>query len=288
MFNDWEEHGTVENGLMAIVDRSPGSVIGELVSYVISSNGKRVRPMILMLCAQAFGAGRDKTLNAALAVELVHAASLVHDDILDCGVERRGAPSAVEEFGLEAALLTGDYLISKSIDLISDYDGPVIKAFARACMDMAEGEMLDLTRISSADEYYECVARKTASLFSASARIGCMIAQAPQDQVNRYADYGQHLGVAYQIMDDVEEAMGVDQGKRSVKRSMTLPMIHDRMPPSGMLSICMQPISEHVKAAVDAIAGAKGDAASKGRLLLIIDQMNKNWEKKCVLPKSQC
>jgi octaprenyl-diphosphate synthase len=192
MFAGWEEYRLINEGLDKLADELPSSGFGEVIRHVLSSPGKRVRPLILVTSSQAFGGDPEEAMDAALAVELVHAASLVHDDILDCGVERRGEPSALERYGRDAALLCGDYLISRSIDLISGYRQPVIKAFSAACMKMSQGEMLDLSNLSSQEEYYRCISAKTASLFAASAKMGCLIACAGIDDVSKFEVYGQN------------------------------------------------------------------------------------------------
>ncbi|HPA98554.1 MAG TPA: polyprenyl synthetase family protein, partial [Methanothrix sp.] len=110
MFSGGDEYQIIDNQLAQMVIELPDSPLGEIIGYVLSSPGKRVRPLILMLSAEAFGGTAEEAANAALAVELVHAASLVHDDILDQGIERRGTQSALERFGPEAALLAGDWL----------------------------------------------------------------------------------------------------------------------------------------------------------------------------------
>lgn len=289
MFADWEEHKLIEDGLIALIGECPRSDIGDLVGYVLSSPGKRVRPLILLFSSKAFGGDPEASLNAAMAVEIVHAASLVHDDILDGGVERRGAPSAVHRYGMEAALLAGDYLISKSIDLISGYSQPVIREFSRACMEMAEGEMLDLSRIASSEDYYHCVSRKTASLFSASARIGCMIAGAGIDEQELLGRYGLRLGLAYQIVDDLEEVCGVDQGKRSMKSSITLPRIHaGRLSHQETLAACADEIKDHACSARSALTASGGAPEMLGRLLLIVDQMTDSLVNECRLPETPC
>ena len=225
MFSARDEYHLINKELAALVRDLPDSPLGEILSYVLSAPGKRVRPLILILSAEALGTPPAQSISAALAIELVHAASLVHDDILDHGIERRGSPSALERFGPEASLLAGDWLISRSIDLISGYSQPVIRAFSRACMDMSEGELMDLSCAGSPEDYYQCITRKTASLFSASAKIGGLISGAGEEDVARLESYGLHLGLGYQVLDDLEEFLGLDQGKSSQKTSVTLPKI---------------------------------------------------------------
>jgi len=164
MFSGWDEFRLINKELAELARGLPQSDLGEVISYVLSAPGKRVRPLILILSAKAFAGTASQAMNAALAIELVHAASLVHDDILDCGVQRRGSPSTLERFGPEASLLAGDYLISRSIELISHYSQPVISAFSQACTSMSEGEMLDLSSTCSPQEYYQCISKKRLAL----------------------------------------------------------------------------------------------------------------------------
>jgi octaprenyl-diphosphate synthase len=289
MFTCWDEYHLINNDLAGLVRDLPPSDLGEVITYVLSSPGKRVRPLILILSAQAFGGTAPQAMNAALAIELVHAASLVHDDILDCGVERRGSPSTFERYGTDAALLAGDYLISRSIELISYYSQPVISCFAHACMSMSQGEMLDLSSACSKEDYYQCISKKTASLFAASARMGCLIASAPADDVSRFEQYGHHLGLAYQILDDLEEFMGVDQGKHSNKTSVTLPWIYSQLyDKERAVSMCCKAVEDHCTVARDALSQATGDLGMKARLEEIVDLMALKGLDRCKLQKSLC
>jgi octaprenyl-diphosphate synthase len=274
MFAGWEEFNLIEHGLARLIEDIPSSDLGKAIKSVLSSPGKRVRPLILVTSSQAFGCDPRSSLEAALAIELVHAASLVHDDILDMGTQRRGEPSILQRFGPEAALLCGDYLISRSIDLISGYGQPVVRTFARACMKMSDGEMLDLSRAISPEEYYSCISAKTASLFAASARIGGIIAGARDDYVSKLERYGMNLGMAYQIMDDLEEHLGVEQGKASKKSSATLPWIYSQSrSPEEVKCICLAAIKDHSIAAKEALEGVGGDEKARERLSLIVDKM---------------
>ncbi len=289
MFADWKEHELIENGLRSLAAESCHLNVGELIDYVLTSPGKRVRPLILLISAEAFGCEAERALDAALAVELAHAASLIHDDILDCGIERRGIPSAVKKFGVEASLLGGDYLISMSIGLISSYGEPAIRLFSKACMDMAEGEMIDLSRITSPVGYYQCVTKKTAALFAAAAKLGCLIAGAtPLDQ-SLYERYGLGLGIAYQIVDDLEEIIGVDQGKRSAKKSSTLPRIYSMTySQEEAIQRCLDAVGEHANDARDSLLSAGGDPEMKERLLMILSRMTESMVKRCSLQSPLC
>jgi octaprenyl-diphosphate synthase len=300
MFSGWDEYDLINHELAKLVKGLPESDLGEVIAYVLSSPGKRVRPLVLIFSARAFGASSVQALNAALAIELVHAASLVHDDILDGGVERRGAPSVIERFGTDAALLAGDYLISKSIELISGYSKPVICNFSRACMSMSEGEMLDLSRGCTLNDYYQCITQKTASLFAASASMGCLIARAPQEDVTRLEKYGLNLGLAYQILDDLEEFLGIDQGKLSRKTSVILQRFSENMRVAGShaeekrrlreiaLQMCVNAIEDHCLKAKSALRESSGDAVMKSRLESIVDEMTHRGLERCRSQESLC
>lgn len=289
MFSGWDEYHLINKELAALVRGLPKSDLGEVISYVLSAPGKRVRPLILIFSAQAFGAASSRSVNAALAIELVHAASLVHDDILDFGVERRGSPSTLERFGPEAALLAGDYLISRSLDLISHYSQPVISTFAGACMSMSEGEMMDLSSTVSPPEYYQCICMKTASLFAASAKIGALIAGANEKDVANLESYGMHLGLGYQVLDDLEEFMGLDQGKLSKKSSVTLPRIYSRQnPKSDVQEMCIKAIDGHSEKAKYALSESSGSARMKARLQSIVDEMTSRGLDRCRSQESLC
>jgi octaprenyl-diphosphate synthase len=289
MFSGWDEYNLINKQLAELVRCLPDSPLGEIISYVLSSSGKRVRPLILVFSAQAMGGRASSALNAAMAIELVHAASLVHDDILDQGLERRGSQSALQRFGPEASLLAGDWLISRSIELISHYSQPVISTFAAACMDMSEGELMDLSYASSQDEYYQCISKKTASLFSASAKMGGLIAGASAVDVAKLESYGMHLGLSYQVLDDLEEFLGLDQGKSSKNISVTLPVIYRKQYPDDLVrQMCIGIIDEHSNLAKAELSHSTGRREMLSRLESIVDEMTHRGLERCRLQKSLC
>jgi len=289
MFSGWDEYNLINKQLAELVRSLPNSPLGEIISYVLSSSGKRVRPLILIFSAKAMGGNAPSAVNAALAIELVHAASLVHDDILDQGLKRRGSQSALQRFGPEASLLAGDWLISRSIELISHYSQPVISTFASACMDMSEGELMDLSSASSPDDYYQCISKKTASLFSASAKMGGLIAGANEKDVAGLESYGMHLGLGYQVLDDLEEFLGLDQGKSSQKISATLPIIYSNQYPEDVVrQNCIKVIDEHSSLAKKALILSTGRDDMLSRLESIVDEMTHRGLERCRLQKSLC
>ncbi|MFA6373333.1 MAG: polyprenyl synthetase family protein [Methanothrix sp.] len=289
MFSGWDEYNLINKQLAELVRSPPNSPLGEIISYVLSSSGKRVRPLILIFSAQAMGKSAASAMNAAMAIELVHAASLVHDDILDQGLERRGSPSTLQRFGPEASLLAGDWLISRSIELISHYSQQVISTFASACMDMSEGELMDLSSASTPDDYYQCISKKTASLFSASAKIGGLIAGANEEDAARLESYGMHLGLSYQVLDDLEEFLGLDQGKSSKKISVTLPIIYSKQYPDNVArQMCIKVIDDHSSLAKKELYLSSGRDDMLSRLESIVDEMTHRGLERCRLQKSLC
>ncbi|HII06116.1 MAG TPA: polyprenyl synthetase family protein [Methanotrichaceae archaeon] len=285
MFEAWDEYHLVNGELERLAESLPGSGLGQVIKYVLTSPGKRVRPLILVLSSEAFGCDPTRSVDAALAMELVHAASLVHDDILDHGTERRGVASAFQKYGMDAALLCGDYLISRSIGLMSGYNQAVIEAFSGACMEMSEGEMLDLTNRNRPEDYYLCICKKTASLISASSKIGCLIAGADDEDVAFFESYGMHLGLAYQVADDLNEFLGMEKGKSSEKTSITLPVIYSREhSKETTLNLCAEVIRDHCRAAKKALDDAGGDEEIKARLGSIVDK----WGEECKSLKNRC
>ncbi|HIH45172.1 MAG TPA: polyprenyl synthetase family protein [Candidatus Methanoperedenaceae archaeon] len=278
---EWDEIKLI-NLALEDMQRSLGTTyaVEEQVRHVTGSGGKRIRPAIVLLTGELFGCAPTKAMKAALAIELIHSASLIHDDILDMGVERRGTPSLHEKFGVANAMLCGDYLISKSIELISYYPQEVVADFASAGMRMSEGEMLDTCPDMPDEEMYmDCIRKKTASLFRSSASIGGRIAGAGRDDIERCAMYGEHVGIAYQITDDLVEFLGAEVDKHSIKTSVTLPQIYAvKMAHEDAVDECLDRVMEHVRAAKTILLEFEpGDPADKLRALaehITVDMLN--------------
>lgn len=210
MIASWKEYKIINESLNELVKKfEVDPEIKQMIEYVLLEGGKRSRPVIVLLSTEICNGNAQDSINAALAIELVHTVSLIQDDILDKGASRRGKPTAHKQFGAELALLCSDLLISKAVELISNYEKAIVQDFAKAGILMSEGEILDLKmrRIKVPEiNYYECISRKTAALFSASASIGGMIGRGKRDfYVERLASFGAELGIAYQIVDDLLE-----------------------------------------------------------------------------------
>jgi octaprenyl-diphosphate synthase len=228
---------------MAAVDRvlresldSDVVLIRQVADYIIGGGGKRLRPALLLLAASACGyRGRDHHVLAA-AIEMIHTATLLHDDVVDDSNLRRGHATANAQFGNPASVLVGDFLYSRTFQLMVGVDRMrVLKIIADATNLIAEGEVLQLMHAGDAalDEraYFAVIERKTAKLFEAAGRLGGVLGDASAECEDALASYGLHLGTAFQIMDDVLDysgaaaEIGKNLGDDLAEGKMTLPLI---------------------------------------------------------------
>ena len=204
--------------------------------HIIHAGGKRIRPQIVLLAYTTAG-GQDVScaVPLAAAVELIHTASLIHDDINDHSDLRRGRPTVNARWGNTTALLTGDFIFGRLMKLIGSFDARVIQVLANACVSIVEGEtrqMLTLEDTRMTEEtYLEIVRQKTASLFAASAEAGGILGQATEQQVQALAEYGLNLGMAFQIKDDAldyvgrSDRLGKPMALDLAQRKISLPII---------------------------------------------------------------
>lgn len=193
--------------------RSKESEITEIASRLIKGGGKRIRPVITLLTFNAFhGERAADALDIATAMELIHAATLLHDDIIDGAEFRRGKESAYKRYGLTRTLVTGDFLFIKAFEFAGKFDETVVQWTSDACTSLTEGEILqgsfNRSRAVTAKDYLQIVERKTASLFQTGAKLGAYIAGASSEQVELAASFGLNLGIAFQMMDDVLDVVG--------------------------------------------------------------------------------
>jgi octaprenyl-diphosphate synthase len=223
----------------AVIGHRLGSgvpLVGEVSRYIISSGGKRLRPALLLLVCGALGYQGGQRHNLAAVVEFIHTATLLHDDVVDESTLRRGRPTANEHFGNPASVLVGDFLYSRAFQMMLDaHDMRIMEILADATNVIAEGEVMQLMNMHdpSLDEaaYVQVIRSKTAKLFEASARLGAVLANAPAAIEQACADYGQALGTAFQVIDDVldyagaAEEMGKNLGDDLREGKVTLPLI---------------------------------------------------------------
>lgn len=202
----------VEEALVAAID-SEVPLLNDASRHILTSGGKHLRPHIAMLAYLAVG-GEDlmDAVPMAAAVEMVHTATLVHDDINDHSLLRRGRPSVHARWGRTFALLTGDYMFAKVYQLMAPYGPAYNVVMANACTQLVEGETLQAVSAKAGEidreTYKRIVALKTASLFEASARMGALIGGGTPEEVDALADYAYNLGIAFQVVDDILDVIG--------------------------------------------------------------------------------
>ena len=188
-----------------------------IARHLVQAGGKRIRPTVVLLvfhaaAADGSGARRDDAIEAAVALELIHSATLLHDDIIDGGETRRGRPSALSTFGVADTLVAGDFLFSRAFALCSRFEAEVIRWAAEACISLTEGEVMQgrfrhNPAVTVADSL-EIIERKTASLFAAGARTAAHLAGAPAALVEAMASCGRNVGLAFQVSDDLLDVEG--------------------------------------------------------------------------------
>jgi octaprenyl-diphosphate synthase len=233
-----EDLQAVEDEIRRQLD-SDVALIQEMGGYIAGAGGKRLRPMLLLLAARLAGYRGPRGVRLACVVELLHTATLIHDDVVDQAPLRRGRPSANVQWGDDASILVGDHLYSKSFAmLVRDNDRAVMETLARATVSMTEAEVFQLERKRSGTtteaDYLRIITQKTASFISACCRIGGLLGSLHEAQVDALARYGLDVGVAFQICDDsldfvadearLGKAIGSDlrEGKRTLPLIATL------------------------------------------------------------------
>ncbi|MGE5475730.1 MAG: polyprenyl synthetase family protein [Bacteroidales bacterium] len=221
-----------------IVERmhSPVDLIPQLAGHIIAAGGKRLRPVLTLASARLAGHKGDRHIKLAACVEFIHTATLLHDDVVDESDLRRGQASANALFGNKPSVLVGDFLFSRSFELmVEDGSLPVLAILSRASSVIAEGEVLQLMTANdtetSEDAYLEVIRSKTAALFAAACRIGGVVADRPKVEEEALDSYGLNLGIAFQLIDDVldysakQAVLGKTVGDDFREGKITLPII---------------------------------------------------------------
>lgn len=211
-------------------------LLGSALSHIRQRGGKRMRPMLILLMAQNFGRVSQVTQNAAVGLELLHTASLVHDDVVDESSERRGQASVNATYDNKVAVLVGDYILSSALLRVSMTDNQkIIQLLAELGRTLAAGEILQLSNIQnqeiSEDVYYQIINNKTAALFEACSKIGALSAGATDEEIAAAAKFGQNIGMIFQIRDDIfdyfdSKDIGKPTGNDMVEGKLTLPVIY--------------------------------------------------------------
>lgn len=205
--------------------------------YVFMNMGKRLRPMLALLSAKVAGGVTDSTVHGAIALELLHTATLVHDDVVDDTLERRGAQSVNARWGNKVAVLSGDYMLAGALQQVArTRNTEVMSVLAGIAMELADGELLQLNSTQnikiSEEQYFNIIRKKTAHLFAACCEVGALTAAAVSDfQRNQLRAYGEYLGMCFQIKDDVFDYLqnikiGKPTGNDLRDGKVTLPLIY--------------------------------------------------------------
>lgn len=208
--------------------------IGE---YLIEAGGKRLRPLLVLLAARACGYQGSNHIDLAAIIEFIHTATLLHDDVVDTSDLRRGRPTANSKWGNAPSVLVGDFLYSRAFQMMVKLNSMEILAIlADTTNTISEGEVQQLINAGntsiSREDYYTVIDKKTAQLFKAAAQVGAVIAGAPEKTCNALAQYGHHLGMAFQLADDAldysgsAEELGKNIGDDLAEGKPTLPLIH--------------------------------------------------------------
>jgi octaprenyl-diphosphate synthase len=212
-------------------------LVSQVSEYIVMSGGKRLRPLIVLLAARAFGYEGDQHVRAAAIVEFIHTATLLHDDVVDSSDRRRGRDSANNVFGNQASVLVGDFLYSRSFQMMVDIDDMrVMQILADATNTIAAGEVQQLMNVhdpdTSEDDYQQVIYRKTARLFEAGAQIAAVLAGRAAEDETAMIEYGRHLGTAFQLVDDAldydasADELGKNLGDDLAEGKPTLPLIY--------------------------------------------------------------
>ncbi len=225
------------NELIQTSLRSEVVLIDQLSQYIISSGGKRLRPILVLLSAKANDYSGTQHINLAAIIEFIHTATLLHDDVVDASDLRRGQSTANAIWGNEASVLVGDFLYSRAFQMMVDVqDMRVMKILSDATNTIAEGEVMQLLLSHDPDtqeaQYLQVISSKTAKLFEAGCQLGAVVAGTTADRELAMAHYGRHLGIAFQLVDDVldysgtPETIGKNTGDDLAEGKPTLPLIY--------------------------------------------------------------
>jgi octaprenyl-diphosphate synthase len=223
-----------EIGLESVASVDAITYIGQ---YLQSGGGKRLRPILVLLCGRLFGESNPGLIRMAAVVEMIHTATLVHDDVIDMAKTRRGRPSINIVWGNHTSVLAGDWLYMQAFQVaLRERNFPILDLLINLTQMMVEGELLQLERIGKIGvteaDYMELIDRKTASLFSACARLGALAQGAGEREETKLGEYAWNLGIAFQLIDDVldftsrEKILGKPVGNDLREGKVTLPLIY--------------------------------------------------------------
>jgi len=236
VFNHYADDMRAVEDLIGEHQRSYVHVIPEIADHIIGSGGKRLRPLLLIISSDLCGYTGERRFPLASVMEFIHTASLLHDDVIDHAVIRRGKPSANTIWGNATSVLVGDYLYSSSFGILAeDGDQTIQKLLSATTSSMAEGEIIQLAKSGDINagekDYFSVIEKKTAILISAACAIGAILAGQPEEKIEALAKFGMRLGTAFQLTDDTldyvaqEDDFGKTIGMDLKEGKITLPLI---------------------------------------------------------------
>jgi geranylgeranyl pyrophosphate synthase len=247
--------------------------LANIFDSLISSGGKRIRPALSILATRFYATDPNKAVTLAVTLELVHAATLIHDDLIDKSPLRRGSPTISSRWSGTATVLAGDFLLARAADIASTVENfRVMSIFAKTIMDICEGEIRQdfggANWPPNREQYYRHIGSKTASLFTAATEGGAVLSQAPENEVAALKSYGHNLGMAFQIVDDIldftsdERQLGKPVGSDLRQGTYTLPVFYF-IEQDARGSKIVDLANENIDALVDAIHNSPAITASK-------------------------
>ena len=211
-------------------------LLSQVLEHIKHRGGKRMRPLLILLIAKNYGGVNDVTLRSAVGLELLHTASLVHDDVVDESKERRGQPSVNAVYNNKVAVLVGDYVLSTALLNISyTNNSDILRSIAELGRNLSNGEILQLSNIQntefSEDIYYDVIKMKTAALFEACCEVGTLSVNANERQIELAKEFGRNLGIIFQIRDDIfdyydSKEIGKPTGNDMAEGKLTLPVLY--------------------------------------------------------------
>jgi geranylgeranyl pyrophosphate synthase len=262
----------VETALRDAVRHQHDPFLGEVAGHLIEAGGKRIRPTLTLCAAYASIDGDHEVhvdaITGAAAVELVHLGSLYHDDVIDEAEVRRGVPSVNARWSNIVAILAGDYLLARASSLAASLGAECASLLAMTIGELCRGQVLELQHLldvdRSVDDYFSAIEGKTASLFATSCRVGGMVCAVPEPTLDALTDFGRHLGMCFQIVDDVldltatDDELGKPSGQDLVEGVYTLPVIHALTESAELREQLGRPLDSDRLADVRALATATG------------------------------
>ncbi len=267
------------------------TLLNIIVNHVLKAKGKQIRPTLVILCARIFGVANSSTITAATMIELLHTATLVHDDVVDEAETRRGIASVFSKWKSKTAVLVGDFMLSKGLLIaLRNEEIELLNMMSDSVQEMSEGELLQLEKVKRLNiteaNYYEIISKKTATLIQTSCMAGCFSVSKDKELTNLAGKMGHHIGMAFQIKDDLLDLGKDDIGKPLTndirENKMTLPLIYtldhvslwERIKIKGNLRLRSQN-SKGIDYIMNAIYSSGGIAYSEEKMKFHSDEAKK-------------